>query len=413
VSVKTCPSTLVPEALVSAGIGAARVHPSLVAESQAEAASSGCGQDCLHEDEALGFALGQLSPAGHQRVLQHFDRCLVCQRVILEALHQVEGVDGARPGNGWLCNFTPGATLAQRFCIQRYIARGGMGEVYEAHDALLDEVVALKTVLVTASDDPRAQHRLRSEVQLTRRITHPNVCRVHDVHEHVFEDGMTFSFASMPLLRGQTLRQRLQRGSLAPTEVENLGRQLLSGLAAVHRAGVVHGDLKSDNVMLLAGTGALPRVVIIDFGLARAAATPARGSLGRSANGSPPYMAPERLRGAPSSPASDVYAVGVVLFEALTGQLPCGKHSDALRALAECHHAIPLRAPSHVRPGISPQLDAFVLRCLARDSGDRYPSAEHAQHALEGALQSVPASAPARRARRGQADSVSSHAATC
>lgn len=347
--------------------------------------SDGGWEECLLEDEALGFAQGQLSPEQCKRVLDHLDRCAICERVTNEALHQVGGLRPATAGNGWLSNFAPGVTLAQRYGIRRYIARGGMGEVYEAHDGLLDEVVALKTVVVTASDSSHLQGHLLTEVQLARRVTHPNVCRIHDVHQHALDDGLSLRFTSMQLLSGQTLRQRLRAVLPSFGEVVAMARQLLSGLSAVHRAGVLHCDLKSDNVMVIDGAGAQPTFVIIDFGLARATMEAAHAPRGRTVNGSPPYMAPEQLRGERIGEQADVYAFGVLLFEALTGRLPLGTDRRELFARAGRHegHA---PAPSTVRPGLDPRLDPLVLRCLAADPEARYPSAELARLALERAV---------------------------
>jgi serine/threonine protein kinase len=339
-------------------------------------------QGCLLEDEVLGLVQGQLTPSHASRVLEHLDGCAACQQVTNEALLQIGGEQQSSAGRGWLSNFAPGTLLAKRYRIRRYLARGGMGEVYEAHDCLLGDDVALKTVVATACDDRRAQQRLLAEAQLARRVAHPNVCRVYDVHQHTLEGGQSLQFLSMQLLTGQTLRRRMRGGLLPFDEVVSLARQLLAGLAAVHAAGVLHCDMKSDNVMLQAAADRPALVVITDFGLAQRLRSGSRGTLGRRRSGSPPYMAPEQLRGDAMGAYTDVYAFGVVLFEALTGELPFGTDGNALRARAWRREPGP-RAPSQVRPGVAARLDELVLRCLAPDGKERYPSVEAASAALE------------------------------
>jgi eukaryotic-like serine/threonine-protein kinase len=225
----------------------------------------GSGGACLDETTVLAFAMGKLSPDRIALAELHLDRCGGCRVAFGEAVtYSRTGQDDQRPLG--VVTFGPGDELAGRYRIVRFIARGGMGEVYEAHDQVLGERIALKSVVASAGDDPRAIERLKAEAQLARKVTHPNVCRIFDLVAH--EDGFLLT---MELLSGETLGARIRRaGRMAPDEVAQLLPQLTAALAAAHAAGVVHRDFKSDNVMLLPPSDGRPaRVVVMDFGMAR------------------------------------------------------------------------------------------------------------------------------------------------
>lgn len=273
----------------------------------------------------------------------------------------------------------PGDVVAGRFRVVRLLGRGGMGEVYEAEDLTLRERVALKTLRSVAAGDAGATERLLREVQLARQVTHPNVCRIFDVFSHQHPGGSQ-TVVSMELLAGQTLGERLRSaGRLAPEQALPILRQVVAGLAAAHRAGVVHRDLKTDNVSLVASPhdeGGL-RAVVTDFGLARGR------DAGRSdlLAGTPAYMAPEQLDAREVTAASDIYALGVVMYEAVTGRLPFpGEGLDAARRR--------LREPppsprSHV-PDLDPRWELAILRCLEKDPIDRFAAVADVLRALEG-----------------------------
>src|SRR5215469_8069797 len=209
--------------------------------------------------------------------------------------------------------FSPGDTIAKRFRILRFIAHGGMGEVYEALDIELKQKVALKTVRSVLLADVQSLERFRQEIVVAKRITHPNVCRTYDLfrHESGADPSADVLVVSMELLAGQTL--------------DHLLKQKIAGLAAAHEAGVVHRDFKSNNVMLVppaSGSGSL-RVVVSDFGLAHSLeggefALTQTGEI----LGTPSYMAPEQVTGKQITPATDTYSLGVVMFEMVTGRLP-------------------------------------------------------------------------------------------
>src|SRR5262245_19069542 len=164
--------------------------------------------------------------------------------------------------------------LCNRFRVVRFIARGGMGELYEAEDLTLSEHVALKTIRPEVAKDARSTQRFRREVQLARKVTHSNICRIFDLFEHVAIPGdpgaPDAAFVTMELLHGETVSQRISRkGTFTPTEALPVVRQMAAALSAAHAAGIVHRDFKSNNVMLMEGSGSQPlRVVVTDFGLA-------------------------------------------------------------------------------------------------------------------------------------------------
>jgi tetratricopeptide (TPR) repeat protein len=215
---------------------------------------------------------------------------------------------------------TEGTVLAGRFELRRFIARGGMGVVYEAEDRMLRARVAVKVLLGAVPD---AEERIRREVLLARAVAHPNVCRVYELFAHPCELGQLL-FLVMELLDGETLTSAIaRRGHFRPDEAEPLLRQMAAALDAAHAYGVLHRDFKSSNVLLVPRPEGGTRVVVTDFGVARAVREGQRAlTCTGSYVGTPAYMAPEQAAGSPLGPAADVYALGVVAFEMLTGELP-------------------------------------------------------------------------------------------
>jgi tetratricopeptide (TPR) repeat protein/TolB-like protein len=296
--------------------------------------------------------------------------------------------------------FPPGTVLAGRFRIARFIAEGGMGEVYEAEDLELNERVALKTVRPDIAGDDRALARFRVEIHLARKVTHPNASRIYDVFHHVdaVGGGRDIVFLSMELLGGETLAERIRRsGRMTTAEAMPVAEQMAAGLSAAHRAGVIHRDFKTGNVMLVPdGSGV--RAVVTDFGLARlTSGGDGELSVTRSADiaGTPAYMAPEQIEGGAITPATDVYALGVVLFEMVTGQRPFAGDTPVAAMVKRLKE--PPSSPRGYVPDMDPRWESVILRCLARDPGDRYQDADTVVRALQGE-----AVAPGRRARRRQ-----------
>ncbi len=288
--------------------------------------------------------------------------------------------------------FTAGDLLASRYRLVRFIARGGMGEVYEAEDLELKERLALKTVRWDVALDALAVERFKREIQLARKVTHPNVCRIFDVSHHREEGAADPTiFLTMELLPGETLSQRLKRaGPMLPGEALAIASQIAEALHAAHRVGVVHRDLKPGNVVLVegrGGPGAGPRAVVTDFGLARLDATdPSAGqnvTLTGAAGivGTPAYLAPEQVDGGEITAATDIFAFGIVLYEMLTGTVPfLGENalSTAVKRLKE----VPV--PPHVHaPGLDPRWEAAILRCLERNPAARFATAPEVIRALD------------------------------
>jgi tetratricopeptide (TPR) repeat protein len=289
--------------------------------------------------------------------------------------------------------FAPGEVVAGRFRIVRFLARGGMGELYEAEDLELHEQVALKRVLPTIAADERATEMFKREVHLARQVTDANVCRIYDVFRHRPAEGAAppVLLLAMELLHGETLADRLKRQTrFAPEEALPLARQMAAGLLAAHRVGVVHRDFKSSNVMLVpaAAEGAPPRVVITDFGLARrrsdSEADRTRLSLseGVAPSGTPAYMAPEQVEGGEATPATDVYALGVVLYEMITGVRPFVADTPLKTAIKRLQEPAPTPR-AHV-PALDRHWEATILHCLERQPADRFQSPADVIAALEG-----------------------------
>jgi serine/threonine-protein kinase len=265
--------------------------------------------------------------------------------------------------------FAPGTMLVERWRIVGLIGRGGMGEVYRADDLKLGTPVALKFLPASLAGDAVRRERFLSEVRLSRQISHPNVCRVYDIGE---ADGVLF--LSMEYVDGEDLSSLLKRiGRLPPDKVLEIARQLCAGLAAAHDRGVLHRDLKPANVML-DGRG---RVRITDFGLA---VVGVEGE-GREVSGTPAYMAPEQLEGKGASIRSDLYALGLVLYELSTGR----KAYDAptLAELRGRKRELPA-PPSETAREMDPAVERVLLRCLDPDPARRPASAVQVAAALPG-----------------------------
>ena len=257
--------------------------------------------------------------------------------------------------------FLPGTVLAKRYRIVALSGRGGMGEVYRADDLKLGQAVALKFLSEDLERDPDRLQRLLGEVRIARQVSHPNVCRVYDVDE--FEGH---HFITMEFVDGEDLSALLRRiGRLPQEKALDLARQIASGLAAAHVQGIVHRDLKPANIML-DGRG---RARITDFGIASAA----EAVRGKEAQwGTPAYMAPEQVAGGQVTPRTDVYALGLVLFEMFTGRRafetpPQPDHAP--------HEGDSPDRPSGLVPGLDPGIDAAILKCLEKVPARRPGSA--------------------------------------
>ena len=266
----------------------------------------------------------------------------------------------------------PGQVLIDRFVIFRFIAKGGMGEVYEAEDSFLQGVhVALKTILPQIADDPALRQRFEREVLLAREVSHPNLCPIYDIF-HCEQPPANFLFLTMKLLPGETLAARLRRTApLSIAEGLAILKQMAAGLAAIHAAGIIHRDIKPNNIML-DGIGSEVRLCITDFGLARAhEAEPSLSGKGLVA-GTPDYMAPELYLGRPPSQASDLFAFGVVLHQVFTGQKP---------AVAPDNSSV-IVSPRLTTSGVPSLCAQLIAGCLDPDPQRRCQAFERALDSL-------------------------------
>jgi len=338
---------------------------------------------CLSTDDVLAHLDQRLDGARLQLVRDHLDACAACRVVMAEAARVAAN---AGPAHQTPRTLSDGEQVGGRYEIRRFIARGGMGEVYEAFDSALGEVVALKTLAITAVDQTDAVKRLLAEVRIARKVTHPNVCRILEfgTHQRAASTDQPVPFLTMPLLHGETLARRLQSiGRMPPRDALLILSELAAGLEAVHAVGVVHRDLKSDNVFLVKGAEGGERAVVMDFGLARALETQGdrNKTTGRVLIGTPAYMAPEQVEGKPITKAVDVYAFGVVAFELITGRVPFVAESAAAVALARLQRGA--APPSSLVPNLDKRWDAVIQRCLRRGPEQRYPSMSELAIALE------------------------------
>jgi predicted Ser/Thr protein kinase len=267
--------------------------------------------------------------------------------------------------------FLPGTVLARRYRVVALLGKGGMGEVYRADDLTLGQPVALKFLPEAAARDEQSLARLRNEVRTARRVTHPNVCRVYDLGE---VDGETF--LSMEYVDGEDLASLLRRiGRLPVDKALQIGQQLCAGLAEAHRQGVLHRDLKPRNVML-DGRG---QALITDFGLAGLAEQIQAADV---LSGTPFYMAPEQLEGREVSVKSDIYSLGLVLHEILTGK-PAFEGATRAELLRARREKPPTRLSSVVG-NLDPAAERVIARCLEADPADRPTSALAVAAALPG-----------------------------
>lgn len=267
--------------------------------------------------------------------------------------------------------FKPGEMVAGRYRIVSRLGSGGMGEVYRADDIKLEQPVALKFLPPELSHDPDYLARLHGEVRVGRTVSHPNVCRLYDIAE---ADGQ--HFIAMEYVAGEDLATLLKRiGRLPHDKAVAVATQLASGLAAAHGKGILHRDLKPANVML----DTEGDVRITDFGLAAEMSADAeRGVL----VGTPAYMAPEQLAGKPASVASDIYGLGLVLFETFTGKRAI--RGRTLHEIVEEHRAGDISSPSSIVRDIDPAVESLIVRCLDKDPAHRPRSARDVLAALPG-----------------------------
>lgn len=267
--------------------------------------------------------------------------------------------------------FVPGTLLGGRYRIIALLGRGGMGEVYRATDLTLGQSVALKFLPEEASRDQRLLERFHGEVRVARQVSHPNVCRVYDIGQ---ADGAPF--ISMEYVDGEDLASLLTRiGRLPADKAVETARKICAGLAAAHDRGIIHRDLKPQNIML----NKRGEVVIMDFGLA-AIASQLGAADARS--GTPAYMAPEQLKGSEVTARSDIYALGLVLYELFTGKRPF--EAKTVRQMLDLQESAQLTSMTSIAADIDPAVEKAIRRCLDPDPAKRPATALSVAAALPG-----------------------------
>lgn len=276
-------------------------------------------------------------------------------------------------------------TIDGRYQILARVAAGGMGEVYRAHDPVLDREVALKILHPSLADDPGFIDRFRREARSAAMLSHPNIVAVHDWGETQGTYFMIMEFVRGPNLRGLLMRD----GTLQPAQAVEVVDAVLAALEHAHAQGIVHRDIKPENVMIRASDGA-PKVA--DFGLARAFADSRVSQVPGTVTGTVQYLAPEQIEGHQADPRTDLYATGIVLYELLTGQVPFTGETSVAIAYRHLRERVP--PPSTVNPGVPVSLDRVVLNATARERDRRTGEARTMRNDLRRAQDELPPAPP-------------------
>jgi serine/threonine protein kinase/Flp pilus assembly protein TadD len=265
----------------------------------------------------------------------------------------------------------PGQTLAGKYRITRELGRGGMGVVFEAEDLRLKRTVALKFLPPGLTSDPEARERFVHEAQAASGLDHPNICTIYEIDEA--EAGGIY--IAMACYKGESLKEKMRRGPIEPPEAIGIALEVADGLAKAHEQGIAHRDIKPGNIMIT-GDGSAK---ILDFGLAKLGGE-ARLTLPGTTMGTVAYMSPEQARGDNVDCRTDVWSLGVVLYEMATGELPFGGDKDQAVFHAILHE--PPRPGRNLRSGYSAEFASIIDRSLAKDPAKRFPSAREMADAL-------------------------------
>jgi eukaryotic-like serine/threonine-protein kinase len=265
-------------------------------------------------------------------------------------------------------NLTAGQLFANRYRIEQIIGRGGMGVVYKASDTQLDEIVAIKTLPGDVMQrSPEDLERFKREIRLARKITHRNVLRTYD-----YGEADSVYFISMEFVRGYTLSELMGEASarqMAPRVTMGISRQICRGLQAAHEQGIIHRDIKPQNVLI----DAKGEVKLMDFGIARMTETSEAMTQAGLIVGTPHYMSPEQVQGRSLDPRSDVYSMGVLMYEMLAGKRPF--EAPSLTGVLTAHITEAPKPLVEARPEVGERINAIVMRCLAKDPKARYADA--------------------------------------
>lgn len=276
-----------------------------------------------------------------------------------------------------------GRVIAGRYRLETRVGEGGMGIVYRARHVLIDRVVALKLIRPDLRGETHLRAWMLREARAANRVDHAHIIDIHDIGET--EEGELYLV--MEYLVGTSLSTELARGPVPVTRATDILEQLCAALARAHDLGVVHRDLKSDNILLTTRGGRKDFVKILDFGLAHLAMDPRLAPKG-AIFGTPEYMSPEQARGEEAGPQSDLYALGILFYEMVTGQLPF--RSDDRETLLELQRSgTPVR-PRQLKPDLLPQAENIISKLLEKDRRKRYQDAHHLHEELKGLQRALP-----------------------
>ena len=276
-----------------------------------------------------------------------------------------------------------GRVIAGRYRLEARIGEGGMGVVYRARHVLIDRVVAVKLIRPDLRGETHLRAWMLREARAANRVDHAHIIDIHDIGET--EEGELYLV--MEYLVGTSLSSELARGPTPLARGVDILEQMCAALARAHDLGVVHRDLKSDNILLTTRGGRKDFVKILDFGLAHLAMDPRLAPKG-AVFGTPEYMSPEQARGEEATAQSDLYALGVLFFEMLTGQLPF--RSDDRETLLEMQRTAVAPRPRSIRPDVLPSAESIVVKLLEKDRRKRFQDAHHLHEELKGLQRSLP-----------------------
>lgn len=267
------------------------------------------------------------------------------------------------------------AALEERYQVLKELGRGGMGIVFQAHDKRLNEQVAIKILSPLLSNDTEALERLKREVSAARRITHPNIIRIHDISE-----AKGLHFVSMEFFHGENLKEYIRRNApISAMQAFQIASQICDGMDAAHHQGVIHRDLKSQNIII----NSAGQIKIIDFGLAHTAQLQGMTATGLIM-GTPEYMAPEQVSGKRVDERADIYSLGIILYELFTGRVPFTGDSAIAVGFKQMKEDPP--RPRDLNPQISPAVEAVILKALEKDPVMRPRSVAELKADLEAAV---------------------------
>jgi eukaryotic-like serine/threonine-protein kinase len=283
------------------------------------------------------------------------------------------------------------SALEGRYQVLQELGRGGMGIVFQAHDKQLNDQVAIKILSPLLSNDADALDRMKREVSAARRITHPNVIRIHDIAE-----SKGLHYVSMEYFHGTSLKEYIKRsGSLSLMQAYNIASQICDGLEEAHKQGVIHRDLKSQNIII----NPSGHLKIIDFGLAHTAHLQGMTATGLIM-GTPEYMAPEQVAGKRVDERADIYSLGIILYELFTGKVPFS--GDSAIAVGFMQMKDPPQPPHEINPQIPPEIESVILKCLEKEPNGRFGSVVQVKAALQNAVHAPAQDLSISRSQRDQ-----------